>query len=85
MINNLTAEEEDILASYERDEWKSIDNLQEEMNAYRQAASAWIKQNHTISLTLPEEEFEQFQKKALSTGASSQTILINLIRQFIAS
>jgi len=85
MINNLTAEEEDILDSYERGEWQSIDNLQEEMNAYRQAASTWMKNNHTISLTLPEEEFEQFQKKALSTGASSQTVLINLIRQFIAS
>ncbi len=85
MINNLTAEEEDILASYERGEWQSIDHLQEEMNAYRQAAAAWMKKNHTISLTLPEQEFEQFQKKALSTGASSQTILINLIRQFIAS
>ncbi|WP_286396403.1 hypothetical protein [Pseudanabaena mucicola] len=43
MINNLTAEEEDILDSYERDEWKSIDNLQEEMNAYRQAAAAWME------------------------------------------
>jgi len=85
MINNLTAEEEDILDSYERGEWQSIDNLQEEMNAYRQAAANWMKNNHTISLTLPEEEFEQFQKKALSTGASSQTVLINLIRQFIAS
>lgn len=84
MINNLTAEEEDILDSYERGEWQSIDNLQEEMNAYRQAA-AWMNKNYTISLTLPEEEFEQFQKKALSTGASSQTVLINLIRQFIAS
>lgn len=79
MINNLTAEEEDILDSYERDEWKSIDNLQEEMNAYRQAAAAWMEKNHTISLTLPEQEFEQFQKKALSTGVSSQTVLINLI------
>lgn len=85
MINNLTAEEEDILDSYERGEWQSIDNLQEEMNAYQQAAAAWMKNNHTISLTLPEEEFEQFQKKALSTGVSSQTVLINLIRQFIAS
>lgn len=27
MINNLTAEEEDILDSYERDEWKSIDKI----------------------------------------------------------
>jgi len=83
MINNLTSEEEDILASYERDEWQSINNLQEEMNSYRQAAAAWMKQHHTISLTLPEQEFEQFQQKVLSTGLSSQTILTNLIRQFI--
>ncbi|MCA6606121.1 MAG: hypothetical protein IM533_17100, partial [Pseudanabaena sp. M007S1SP1A06QC] len=55
------------------------------LNAYRQAAAAWMEKNHTISLTLPEQEFEQFQKKALSTGVSSQTVLINLIRQFIAS
>lgn len=85
MINNLTAEEEDILASYERGEWRSIDRLQEEMNTYRQAAAVWMKENHTISLTLPEQEFDRFQKKVLSTGASSQTILINLIRQFINS
>ncbi|WP_271255011.1 hypothetical protein [Pseudanabaena sp. Chao 1811] len=43
MINNLTAEEEDILDSYERGEWQSIDNLQEELNAYRQAAATWMK------------------------------------------
>ncbi|PZO44158.1 MAG: hypothetical protein DCF19_02845 [Pseudanabaena frigida] len=85
MINNLTSEEEDIIASYERDEWQSINNLQEEMHSYRQAAAAWMKKHHTISLTLPEQEFEQFQQKALSKGVSSQTVLMNLIRQFIAS
>lgn len=85
MINNLTEEEEDILTSYERGEWQSIEHLQEEMNAYRQAAAAWMAKNYTISFTLPKQEFEQFQKKALSTGSSSQAILINLIRQFIAS
>ncbi len=85
MINNLTAEEEDILASYERGEWQSVKNLQEEMDSYRQSATAWMQKNHTISLTLPEQEFEQFQQKVLSTGESSQTVLINLIRQFIAS
>ena len=55
------------------------------MDSYRQSATAWMQKNHTISLTLPKQEFEQFQQKALSTGASSQTVLINLIRQFIAS
>ena len=85
MINNLTEEEENILASYELGEWQSIDNLQEEMNAYQQAAAVWTGKNYTINLILPEQEFQQFQKKALSTGSSSQTILINLIRQFIAS
>jgi hypothetical protein len=35
MINNLTEEEEDILASYERGEWQSVKNLQEEMDFYR--------------------------------------------------
>jgi predicted DNA binding CopG/RHH family protein len=85
MINNLTAEEEDILASYERDEWQSVSNLQEEMDSYRQAAAAWLKKHHTITLTLPENEFEQFQQKILTTGTSSQAVLISLIRQFIAS
>ncbi|MBD2190132.1 hypothetical protein [Pseudanabaena mucicola] len=85
MFNNLTEEEEDILASYERSEWQSVKNLQEEIDFYRKSAAAWMQKHHTISLTLPEQEFEQFQQKALSTGASSQTVLINLIRQFIAS
>ncbi len=83
MINNLTVEEEDLLASYERGEWQSINNLQEEMNSYSQAATAWMKEHHTISLTLPEHEFERFQQKVTSLGSSSQTVLMNLIHQFI--
>jgi len=83
MINNLTVEEEDLLASYERGEWQSINNLQEEMNSYSQAPTAWMKEHHTISLTLPEHEFEQFQQKVTSLGSSSQTVLMNLIHQFI--
>ena len=65
---NLTKEEKDLLASYERGEWRSIKNLKSQMNRYQtmaklghQIASQLSSQNISEKEIL--DDFKKFKKK----------------------
>ncbi|MGH7596214.1 MAG: antitoxin [bacterium] len=77
-------EEQELLESYERDEWKHIANLQEELQHYQAYAAATIRRNRLVSINLSPEDFEEIQQKAMEKGISYQALLSNIVHQFAA-
>lgn len=83
MAKNLKSEDEDILNSFDRGEWRGIDNLQGELRRYQAYASSWLETNRLVSLTLPAGDFERLKQKAGEAGVSYQALVADLVRQFV--
>jgi predicted DNA binding CopG/RHH family protein len=78
-------EDKEYLESYEKDEWHSASNLQREIKRYQEYAATWLENNLTVCLTLPAEDFEMLKQKANKAGISYETLLTNLVHQYVTS
>lgn len=75
-------EEQDILESYEQDEWQPIANLADELRNYQAHAAATIKKNRLVSIDLSPEDFAEIEQKALAKGIPYQTLISDIVHQF---
>ena len=78
-------EEKEFLESYERGEWHSVSNLQREIERYQEYAASWLEKNMLVYLTLSADDFEMPKQKASGAGVPYQTLLTNLVHQFVTS
>ena len=74
---------DNLLQSYERDEWKGVNFLQEEVARYQTYAAAWLENNILVSLALPANDLEALKEKAKVAGTSYEVIIANLVHQFV--
>ena len=77
-------DEQELLESYEREEWRPIANLQDELQHYRAYAAATIQKNRLVSIGLSPEDFIEIQQKAMEKGIPYQTLIANIVHQFAA-
>jgi predicted DNA binding CopG/RHH family protein len=77
-------EENDLLGSYERGEWKSIPTLKDELQNYRAYAANTIAQNKLIGINLSPDDFQKIQDKAQEKGLPYQTFIADIVHQFVA-
>ena len=85
MVNSkrkLEAEEREIMDSYERGEWQSV-ATPEELRRYQVQAAATLSKQGQVSISLSPEDIEAIRKKALEEGISYQTLIANIVHQFI--
>jgi predicted DNA binding CopG/RHH family protein len=77
-------DEQELLESYEREEWQPIANLKDELQHYQAHAIATIQKNRLVSIGLSPEDFAGIQRKALERGIPYQTLIANVVHQFAA-
>lgn len=80
----LQPEEQELLDSYERDEWQSIVDLQERLNQYQAYAVATFEARGLVSITLPPEDINAIREKAAAASMSYQALIANLVHQYLA-
>ena len=76
--------EKDILASYERDEWVSVDNLEEIKEEYAQYARDTFLKNKRINIRISEKDFIDIKTKSLEEGIPYQTLIASIIHKFVS-
>ena len=79
----LEPDEQQLLNSYEQDEWQSVDALHEKARRYQAHAAAAIEATGLISVALPPEEFEAIRQAAARAGLSYQTFVADIVRRYI--
>lgn len=79
----LEAEDQAILDSYERDEWRSIGALQEKSQQYQLYAIAALESIGLVSIVLPKEDLEAIRQKAAESGLSHQMLISNIVHEFV--
>jgi len=59
----LNKEEKEILASFEKGEWKSIENLEQEIKRYKEYAKRTFKKDKRINIRVSQRDLVALQKK----------------------
>ena len=83
MKNNDDKYEQDLLKSYDRDEWKSVKNVKNEINKYREYARNTLRKDKRINIRITSNDLENVQVIAIEEGIPYQTLIASIIHKFV--
>ena len=78
----LDADEQAILESVERGEWRSARNLDQERLAYSRDASATFRRDRRINIRISTRDLDAIQKRALEEGLPYQTLIASVLHKY---
>ena len=71
----LNKEEKELLDSYERGEWKSVKNLEQEIEKHRKYARQTLKKDKRVNIRISSMVLEELQTRAVEDGMPYQTLI----------
>lgn len=80
----LDVQEQELLDSYERDEWNSIHSGTEMLGQYQEYAIAALDQAGVVSILLPQDDLGMLRKRAAEAGVSYQALIANVLHLYIS-
>jgi len=80
----LDAEEKELLESYERGEWKTVDNIEAERAMLREAARNTLRKEKRINIRLSAKDLFDIQAAAAEEGMPYQTLISSIIHKYAA-
>ena len=79
----LDREEQELLGSFERDEWRSVTGRETEIERYRQYARATFKKDMRVNIRISRKDLEALQKRALEEGIPYQTLMGSVLHKYV--
>ena len=79
----LSAEEQEILDSYEAGEWQPVEDRDAEMEKFRQYARATFKKDKRVNIRISEKDLDALQKRALEEGIPYQTLMASVLHKYV--
>ena len=79
----LTKEEQEILESVERGEWKHVPKVEEEAVRYQTAAKATLRKDKRVNIRMTERDLVHLQKTAVHEGLPYQTLISSILHKYI--
>ena len=83
-MNDESLLEQEILASFERGEWKPIRNQKGEIARLRAAAEATLLKNKRVNIRISSRDLEGLQAKAAEEGVPYQTLMASVLHKFVS-
>jgi predicted DNA binding CopG/RHH family protein len=74
--------EEDILSSFEKEEWQSVPKLKEEIERYTASATATLAKDKRINIRLSSHDLEGIQMRAAEEGMPYQTLIASILHKY---
>jgi len=79
----LDAEEQNILESFERGEWKSVSNLEKRKKDLVRYARATLRKDKRLNIRISQHDLLELQKRAVSEGLPYQTFVSSILHKFV--
>ena len=79
----LDQEEREILESFERDEWRSVEGREPEVQRYREYARATFKKDMRVNIRMSSKDLEALKKRALEEGIPYQTLMSSVLHKYV--
>ena len=77
-------EEKEILASYERDEWRPAKDPKMEIARLQQYARNTLQKNKRINIRLAERDLIGIQARAVEEGMPYQTLISSILHKYLS-
>ncbi len=75
--------EEEILASFERGEWQSVANLDEEVSRFASLASGSLAKDKRVNIRISSRDLEDIQAKAAEEAIPYQTLMASVLHKYV--
>ena len=79
----LDPEEKALLEELEKDEWKSVVALPEDLVRLKQAARNTLKKDKRVNIRISERDLLSIQKIALEEGIPYQTLISSVLHKYV--
>ena len=83
MKAKLTKDEQEILESFERDEWVPAKNQARRKAELMTYAKNTMKKDKRLNIRISERDLTELQRKAVSEGLPYQTYVASIIHKFV--
>ncbi len=80
---NLDQEEQELLESFEKGEWRSIQGREPEIERYREYARATFKKDMRVNIRMSSKDLEGLKKRALEEGIPYQTLMSSVLHKYV--
>ena len=79
---HLDSEEQDLLDSFERNEWKTSDNVKAEIDFAKEAAGNYFRKDARINIRLTQNDLVKIKQLAAVEGMPYQTLISSLLHKY---
>ncbi len=80
----LDGEEQELVESFERDEWRPVTERDAEVERYRDYARATFKKDMRVNIRISRKDLEALQTRALEEGIPYQTLMASVLHKFVS-
>jgi predicted DNA binding CopG/RHH family protein len=80
----LDKEEQDLVDSFERGEWRSVPNFGKEKKRAEKIAAATFKKDRRVNIRISTKDLQGLQKRALEEGIPYQTLISSILHKYLA-
>ncbi|MDH3360543.1 MAG: antitoxin [Desulfobulbaceae bacterium] len=81
---DFTKEEKAFLESFEKDEWRSVEDKGSEITRYQQIAKNTFKKDSRINIRMSSKDIHALQLKALEEGIPYQTLISSVLHKYVS-
>ncbi len=81
-MGSLDEKEQELLGSFDRDEWKPVAEQEAEVERYREYARATFKKDMRVNIRISKKELEALQSRALEEGIHYQTLIGSILHKY---
>lgn len=80
----LDAEERELLESFNKGEWKTVDLPEKELMLAKKAAKNYIKKDSRINIRLSSTDLTRLKRLAAREGLPYQTLIASILHKYVA-
>jgi predicted DNA binding CopG/RHH family protein len=80
----LDKEEQDILDSFERGEWKPVSNRRQEIARHVAYARNTLAKDRRVNIRISSKDLEELQAIAVEDGIPYQTLMASVLHRFVS-
>ena len=82
--SDLNKEEKDILESFERGEWKPVEDTGQEVRRLSEHARRTLQKDKRINIRMSAKDLEQIQVIAVREGIPYQTLIASIVHKYVS-
>jgi predicted DNA binding CopG/RHH family protein len=82
-MDKLDQEEQELLASFEKDEWRPVPGREQELERYRDIARGTFKKDMRVNIRMSKRDLDGLQRRALEEGIPYQTLMASVLHKYV--